>query len=63
MITHQLGVICHDDRSCGPVYDITVVSPVERLMWFMRNINERGIPVANPRYVAKVTFPNGRTKT
>ncbi len=61
LITHQLGVLAHASRSCGPVYDITDISPVERLMWFMRKIDGRGILVENPRCVVKVT--NGRSKT
>ncbi len=61
LITGSMGVMCHANRSCGPVYDTMSVSPVDRIMWFMRSIDGRGIPVANPRYVAKVT--NGKTKT
>ena len=41
LITHQLGVIAHDARSCGPVYDVTNVSPVQRIMWFMQESKRR----------------------
>ena len=58
LITKELGVLAHDNRSCGPVYDVTTISPIERIMWFMRDVDKRGIPVKNPRYVAKVT--NGK---
>lgn len=61
LITHQLGMLAHASRSCGPVYDITSISPVERLMWFIQKIDGRGIPVANNRLVAKVS--NGKSKT
>ena len=60
ILTQKEGVLSHASRSCGPVYDITFMSPVERITWFMRSIGEE-IPVKNPRYVAKVT--NGKSKT
>lgn len=62
IITQDVGVISHAARSCGPVYDITDMSPVERIMWFMRDIDKRGILVKNPRYVAKVTWKNKNVK-
>ena len=61
ILTQQIGVLCHASRSCGPVYDVTTISPIERLMWFMRDVDGRSIPVKNPRYVVKVT--NGKSKT
>ena len=61
LISQQLGVLAHANRSCGPVYDIINVSPVERIMWFMRKTDSRGILVENSRYVAKIT--NGKSKT
>lgn len=36
IITQQLGLIAHDARSCGPVYDVTSISLVEGIMWFMQ---------------------------
>ena len=61
ILTQKIGVLYHASRSCGPVYDVIAMSPVERTMWFMRDIGDRGIPVKNPRYVVKVT--NGKSKT
>ena len=37
ILTQKIGVLSHASRSCGPVYDITTMSPVERIMWFMRD--------------------------
>jgi len=37
IISQKLGVVAHDNQACGPVYDITNISPVERVMWFMRD--------------------------
>lgn len=37
-----LGVMCHANRSCGPIYDTMSVSPVERIMWFMREVDDNG---------------------
>jgi len=39
ILTQKIGVLSHADRSCGSVYDITIMSPVERVMWFMRDNN------------------------
>ena len=42
ILTQKIGVLAHASRSCGPVYDITAMSPVEKIMWFMREIDDNG---------------------
>lgn len=37
IITQRIDLYDHDNGSCGPVYDTTTISPIEKIMWFMRD--------------------------